>query len=109
MERTKGKIRFIPTSIEDSNVIGWIDMANHGVLTVASSANIDKAKAKANAAHLVKCWNAFEDNGLVGEMVENRDKALKFAEKEMAILYGYDAIGKAQYKARIAEILEGKG
>ncbi len=102
MERTKGKIRFIPTSIEDSNVIGWIDMANHGVLTVASSANIDKAKAKANASHLVKCWNAFEDRGLV-------EKLMGFAKQDAKVMYGHDVVGYVNLKARIDKMLGGVG
>ncbi len=68
MERTEGQIRFVPNTTKGDNIVGWIDMANHGVLTVAASANVDKDKAKANALHLVNCWNAFEPDGLVGEM-----------------------------------------
>ena len=88
MERSKGTIRFIKAARnETDNIVGWVDMANHGVLTVAANANIDKEKAKANAAHLVACWNAFEDGGLVGEMRDACKKAQQFIENGVELGY----------------------
>ncbi|KKN77625.1 hypothetical protein LCGC14_0359000 [marine sediment metagenome] len=62
MERSKGKIR-----LSKSGISLWVaDLLLFKCFT--SSVRTTEAKHKANAAHLVKCWNAFEEGGIVGEM-----------------------------------------
>ncbi len=59
MERSKGKIEcghVRPWEI-------WIGADTH-IADVHGTQDVRRA----NAAHFVKCWNAFEDRGLVGEM-----------------------------------------
>jgi hypothetical protein len=79
MEQSKGKLKvekdtelFYP---HDSYLV-TDENGNSIVNFIGDNPDID---AEANALHLIKCWNAFEKDGLVGEM---RD-ALKDALKDM--------------------------
>jgi hypothetical protein len=59
--RTKGEARFIKAAKnETNNIVGWVDLANEGVLTVAYSTEIPKERAIANAELVVKRWNGHD-------------------------------------------------
>ena len=63
MERSKGKLEV--TSYDG----GWTGVGQDGELGDALLFKLALAN-DANALHLVKCWNAFEEDGLVGELVD---------------------------------------
>ena len=76
MERSEGKIK-----AKSGTNKGWfvhlIDKDGYNILVGCS-----QPEAKTNAAHLVECWNAFEEGGLVGELVGALKDALKDMESD---------------------------
>ncbi len=64
MERSKGKLNIYhsPSSSSFRHIYAGDEKDPIVVAAVKGS------DAEANALHLVKCWNAFEKDGLVGEM-----------------------------------------
>ena len=90
MERVKGKIEawgngdFI-TEIRLRTKGGYIT-----VCCLTPCDTIEKQEEQdANAAHLVKCWNAFEDGGIVGELVEACEIGLQAIDMILELHQGY--------------------
>lgn len=100
MERSKGKIEAeyddwsgtYSICADDVVCVFWhLDEETHN--------RFEYDNAKTNAAHLVECWNAFEPDGLVGEMV----KALEGTIAELEWLEQDDGIPACQCTAKIPE------
>ncbi len=87
--RTKGKIEL---SNKLPYIVAVTSPYGRGKVTVSRGQetggqdwpHLDQDEYEANAEHLVKCWNAFEDGGLVGELVEVCKSAQVFTVGELA-------------------------
>lgn len=63
MEHTKGKMKY-------DGELGIAKALHQPRRPVAILVDKDASIRKANAAHLVKCWNAFEKDGAVDKLLE---------------------------------------
>ena len=72
MERTKGKMglreEYVPYTYD--YFYGFIENATKGREAIFSVSNTKDERNRANAIYLIKCWNAFEPDGLVEKLVE---------------------------------------
>ncbi len=87
MERTKGKLKVTDcASCKADRLDIWCESENRkdcGTIVCGEfELSFNRKTANANAKHLVKCWNAFEPDGLVDKLVG----ALEYAENKTYIL-----------------------
>jgi len=69
MERTKGELKILDGTIL---VIGdkGQTVATLFYVDMPTESEVGPKEAMANAEHILNCWNAFEEGGLVGGLVE---------------------------------------
>ena len=86
--RTKGEITFDGFNGRVGLCV-WDKEFNH-IITVEKSYPTTDKEQKEYAEHLVSCWNAFEEGGLVGELVTFINK-IKVARDNFRITDEVDA------------------